>query len=551
MASPQPHLRAGRKALDAGQAKRAILHFTRAIAADPRQAEALLGMARACRLEGRRIDALKALDRIIVTGQASAASWILTGDLLAELREWAQALDAYRHALAMDRGNPMVHHQLAAAAYRLGEADLAAGHLKEAAAGNPGSGSLASLASMIPGVPAASQQEILDVRRQLAKRLAEGSECAGRVRPGPYANPRPRVGYLSGHFNGENYMKPVWALLNHHDRSRFEVHLFSTAEDPSLGFAGYRPDPADRLHAVGSLSNAELAGFIAEQQIDLLVDLGAYSSVERLELFLSPVAPVVATWFNAFATSGMPGIDVIIGDDESVRPEEERFYSESVRRLPLSYLTFQVTHEVPPVAAPPCLVNRHLTFGSLVTGYKIVPEVLDAWCAILRGAPGSRLVLANSLLASRQNVHWWQQRFADRGIDPQRLDLLPPAGHREFLGYYDRIDVALDAFPYNGGTTTMEAIWQGVPVLTFDGDRWASRTSQTLLRRSHLAGFVAASVDGMIATATSLAADPGFPERLAVLRREMRDRLATAPVCDGAGLAAAMESLYADLLEGC
>ena len=499
-------------------------------------------------MEGRRIDALKALDRIIVTRQATAATWIMTGELLGELREWAQALDAYEHALEMAPGDAGAHHQLATAAYRLGEVDRAVSHLKEAESCSPGANSLISLATLIPGAPAASQEEILEVRQRLARRLAEGSACAGRERPGPHENPRPRIGYLSEHFHGENYMKPVWALLNHHDRSRFELHLFNAATDPSPDFSGYQPDPADRLHPVGGMSNAGLADFIAEQRIDLLVDLGSYSSVGRLELFLSPVAPVVATWFNAFATSGMPGIDVIIGDDESVRPEEERFYSESVRRLPLSYLTFQVTHAVPPVVPPPCLSSGHLTFGSLVTQYKIGPEVLDAWGAILRGAPGSRLLLGNSMLGSKQNGLWLRQRFADRGVDPERLGFLPPAGHQDFLGYYDQIDLALDAFPYNGGTTTMEAIWQGVPVLTFDGDRWASRTSQTLLRRCHLEEFVAGSVEEMIAKAQALAADPATPERLAILRSEMRERLVAEPVCDAAGLARSMEGIYAELL---
>jgi len=179
--------------------------------------------------------------------------------------------------------------------------------------------------------------------------------------------------------------------------------------------------PADRLHHVGGLSNLELAECIAAENIDVLVDLSAYSTPARLGLFVSPVAPVVVAWFNSYATSGLPGIDVIVGDDETVRPGEERFYSESVRRLPLSYLTF-------------------------------------------------------------------------------------------------------------------------------DGDRWASRTSQTLLRRCHLAEFAAESMGAMIAKAHALAADPATPGRLADLRSRMRERLVREPVCDGAALARSMEALYAELL---
>ena len=123
-----------------------------------------------------------------------------------------------------------------------------------------------------------------------------------------------------------------------------------------------------------------------------------------------------------------------------------------------------------------------------------------------------------------------------------------PAHHITFLRYYERIDVALDAFPYNGGATTMEAIWQGVPVLIFDGDRWASRTSQTLLRRTHLKEFVAGDVEGMIALAVRIAHSPHTAQRLADLRRHMRKNLCASPACDVLGLARAMEQFYATVL---
>lgn len=549
MASPLPHLRAGLRALDGGLAKQAIVHFTRALAADGYHVESLSGIARAYRMVGRRLDALKALDRVIRTGRATVDTWTTTGEVLGELGEWAQALGAFERALRMNPGSAQAQHQFAMAAYKLGEVDVALRHMREAADSNPEVNSLVSLATLIPGAPGATQGQILETRRELARRLAADSPLAGRERPGPFNNPRPRVGYLSSHFHGENYMKPVWALVNHHDRSRHEIHLFSDAENPSLEFPGHAGNQADRLHHVGGLSNLELAEFIAAQHIDVLVDLSAYSTPARLELFVSPLAPVVVAWFNSYATSGLPGIDVIVGDDETVRPEEEKFYLESVRRLPLSYLTFEVTHAAPPVVPPPCLTNGYLTFGSLVTQYKIVPEVIDAWSEILRGAPEARLLLANSLLESKENARWLRQRFADRGIDPERLTLLPPADHGTFLRYYDQIDLALDAFPYNGGTTTMEAIWQGVPVLTFDGDRWASRTSQTLLRRCHLAEFAAESVEAMISRARTLAENPATPGRLAELRSRMRERLVAEPVCDGAALAQSMEALYAELLE--
>jgi predicted O-linked N-acetylglucosamine transferase (SPINDLY family) len=358
----------------------------------------------------------------------------------------------------------------------------------------------------------------------------------------------PRIGYLSAFFHAANYMKPVWGLINHHDRSAFEIHLFSDSPKGQR-WQGYRPHDRDRIHETSALDNDELAARIKASQIDLLVDLNAFSSPERLALFLSRPAPVTAAWFNMYATSGLPGFDYIIGDDEVVRPEEEPFFTERVHRLPMSYLTFQVDHPTPPVAPPPCLENGYVTFGSLVSQYKVTPPVLDAWATILKRTDGTRLLLANTALKSLHNRRYLAEKFAERGIDTERLILSEPADHFTFLTIYDQIDVALDAFPYNGGTTTMEAIWQGVPVLTFRGDRWASRTSESLLRRTHLQEFVADSVEEMVDFAVELAQSRDTPRRLDDLRRTMRTVLKAQSACDTAALARAMEGFFKAVLK--
>jgi predicted O-linked N-acetylglucosamine transferase (SPINDLY family) len=281
--------------------------------------------------------------------------------------------------------------------------------------------------------------------------------------------------------------------------------------------------------------------------IDILVDLNAYSTPQRLGLWLDPPAPITVAWFNAYATTALPGVQAIVGDAEVVRVGEEAFYTESVRRLPLSYLTFDVRHPAPPVVPPPCCTQGVFTFGSLVAQYKITPAVLDAWAAILRGAPAAHLLLANTALKSLQNREYVRQQFDRRGISADRLQLLGPAEHYAYLQYYDQIDAALDAFPYNGGTTTMEALWQGVPVLTFSGDRWASRTSASLIRHTHLDRFAAASLDAFVQQAIQLATSRRSPVLLAELRQTMRGQLASAAACDTRRLAAAMEAIYRQL----
>jgi predicted O-linked N-acetylglucosamine transferase (SPINDLY family) len=151
------------------------------------------------------------------------------------------------------------------------------------------------------------------------------------------------------------------------------------------------------------------------------------------------------------------------------------------------------------------------------------------------------------MLAEPSNRDHLRARLASRGVAGERIDLEGGAAHFDFLQSYDRIDIALDTFPYNGGTTTTEALWQGVPVLTCAGDRWAARTSASLLRAAGLDDWVARDQDDLLAKASALARDPATPAGLAALRAGMRARLAASAACDTAGLCRALERIYRQL----
>lgn len=519
---------------------------TRALPDDP---AALEKGAAALLARGQFLAALHIYDRLIRQGAASTATWCAAGGALAKVGEYAQAVRAYEACLDRDGGHAEAKHGLAGALFKLGDVDSAEAHFAPAAGSSGGMACWLNLATIIPGCPGADHARIRAVRTRFAQELAAHTECANapaqpvrRAAPGE----RLRIGYLSSFFDRPNYMKPVWGLLEHHDRARFEVHLFADTPQPPP-WEGHRAHGEDQVHHIAALENTRLESLLRACAIDILVDLNGYSAPDRLALFLHRVAPVTVAWFNMYATSGLPGIDYLVGDEEVVQPEEEQFYTERVWRLGCSYLAFDVRHAAPPVAPPPCTMRGHITFGSLVSQYKVTPAVLDAWAEILKSAPGTRLLLANAALGSEENRRYVVQQFAARDVEESRIDLRPPAEHSSFLKYYDEMDVALDAFPYNGGTTTMEAIWQGVPVLTVAGDRWAARTSQTILRSTHLAEFVAPSVAGMIDFAAALGREAVTPARLAALRESMRVRLRTSPACDTAALARAMEQFYTDV----
>jgi predicted O-linked N-acetylglucosamine transferase (SPINDLY family) len=191
-----------------------------------------------------------------------------------------------------------------------------------------------------------------------------------------------------------------------------------------------------------------------------------------------------------------------------------------------------------------------IAFGSLAPQYKITPAVLDAWCRILAQVKSSTMTLRNTALGSARTREFVLSSFERRGVDRERVRLFGPIAHEQFLATYDEIDIALDTFPYNGSTTTMEAMWQGVPVVTFRGDRWASRQSASLLRAGNLGRFVAQDQAGYEALAIALATSAGSGAELAELRSTMRDRLRAAPVCNTASFARAIEDQYLNMASG-
>jgi len=335
----------------------------------------------------------------------------------------------------------------------------------------------------------------------------------------------------------------VWGLINQHDRRGFEIHLFSDGPAAAIQY-GYRPHAQDQFHDIAALSTEAAADRIEQAGIDVLVDLNGYSAPARLPLFALRPAPVLVAWFGMYATSGMTCFDYLVGDDAVVQPEEEKFYSEKILRTPGSWLTFEVTYPVPPLTSPPCAAGHGVTFGCVSPQYKITKDVISAWSAILQQVPNSSLLLKNFSLGYSGNRRFVHDMFEVCNISPERVSLEGSSDYYQYLQTFDRIDIILDTFPYNGGTTTTEAIWQGVPVVTFWGDRWASRISASILRAGGLGEFVGRSLEDYISAAVRLASSPGTPDRLRELRLNMRSRLLESPVCDTRSFARNMERLY-------
>jgi protein O-GlcNAc transferase len=403
---------------------------------------------------------------------------------------------------------------------------------------------LGKVAVYLPSDPKADNRRILKARRRWAAlETAVESPPVLRRRPARARRHRLRIGYVSAFFGFRNWMKPVWGVLAAHDRSAFDVHLFIDRGLPAPG-QGYAHRDGDRVHAIDGLSNAEAARRVAAAGIDVLVDLNGYSYPQRIGLVLRRPAPVQLGWFTYNATSGLDALGYLVADDTVLPAGEERFCSEQVLRVTGTWLPFAVGYRVPRVVEPPCARSGRVTFGCLAPLYKVTGEVRTAFARILRGAPHAALLLKCQALDDTENRAAVYGAFRDLGIAPERLVLEASAGHLAFLRAYSRIDVALDTFPYNGGTTTAEALWQGVPVLTFAGDRWVSRISGSLLAAAGLDPWVCASKEAFVRRAVALANDPGTPERLRLLRASQRQTVRRSAACDVAGLCRQLETFY-------
>ncbi len=368
--------------------------------------------------QGRFVDALEKLDRVICEGQPDAKTWILTGSALIAVGEYAQAIDAGSRAVELAPDDLESNFNWALAHYQMGEVSAAVQRFLRIADRQQSLSALANAATIIPGCEDSSPADILRVRREFGIRLLHEEQPTNPQDPFAYPSAkhqRVRIGFVSAYFHQANYMRPVWSLINQLDRDNFAVHLFADDARPDA-MTWFQKSLMDEVHDTSHESNADLAAAIRALEIDILVDLNAYSIPTRLPLYVYRLAPLVVAWFNMYATSGLPGIDSVVGDPWVAMPGDDTSFSESMIRLPHSYLSFGEIPHAPPVAAAPSSSGAPFTFGSLISQYKMTRLVFDAWSEILHRVPEARLLLGNRAVGSSENRKYILDQFQRREI---------------------------------------------------------------------------------------------------------------------------------------
>jgi len=365
--------------------------------------------------------------------------------------------------------------------------------------------------------------------------------------PDPAWPRRLRIGYLSPDFRDHVVMRFFEPILANHDKERFEVFLYHSHRLKDAVTERLRAQCASWLDCE-DLSDLDLADRIRGDRIDILVDLAGHTSDNRLAVLAMKPAPVQASYLGYPNTTGLGAVDYRITDAYADPPgESDRLSSEKLVRLAGSYFCYRPAAETPPVGPSPFLASGHVTFGCFNNFAKLSADFFDTAAQVLAAVPDSRLMLKGRPLSIAAVADPVRRRFEQAGVDPGRVEMRGwEAERKDHLAIYSAVDIALDSFPYNGATTTCEALWMGVPVVSLVGDRHAGRAGASLLNAMDLGEFVARDVGEYVAICTRLAGDRG---RLQDLRRQLRERLQRSPLMDEAGFTRRLERCYLELWE--
>ena len=523
----------------------ALPYFRRAAELAPADPAVLLNLG-ALLYELNQREAEPVLRRVLELAPDNVPALVNLGAVQNRLNQLNAAGETARRVLALSPEQPDAHGNLAAVLREQGELPAAIQHYRRALASKPESSLIFSSYLLARQADATARPaELLADHRLWEERFAKPLD------PGPAgmfgardADParRLRVGYVSADLRSHSVASFIEPLIGAHDRAAVEVFCYSsTIHDAVTERIRTR---ADVWRETRHLGDAALADLVVQDRIDVLVELSGHTADHRLLCFARRPAPVQVSYCGYPGTTGLSAIGWrltdAIADPEG---EADSCHAERLWRLPNGFLTYQPEVADLPVAGPlPAVGRGTVTFGSFNNLSKLNDGVLDLWALVLRSVPGSRLLLKCRGLGDEAPRRRVAERLAAGGIPEDRLVVVPYTRTRlEHLAIYNEVDIGLDPFPYNGTTTTCEAMWMGVPVVTLQGAAHPGRVGASLLTRVGLGDLIAGTPQRYVDVCAGLAGD--LP-RLASLRAGMRSRFAASPLGSPGVVARDIEAAY-------
>ncbi len=521
-----------------GRVREAAIEYERCIAARPNFAPALSNLGSVRRDLGDLRGALCAFEAAIALRPDAVIPIANCGLLLHTLGRLDEAEQMLRRGLAADAGYATLHVNLGLVLKDSGDAAGALDCLRTACALAPQSAHAHSVLLYTLSFVAEDPAEILAEARRWQQR--HGAVPASR----PAARSerrRPRIGYLSPDFREHCQALFMLPLLEQHDRNAFEITCYSLVAQPD-DYTRRMQGLVEHWVDVARADDATLEERIRGDRLDVLVDLTMHMGGGRSPVLTRKPAPVQIAWLAYPGTTGLAAIDYRLSDPRLDPPGSDECYSERTLRLPDAFWCYDPLDSEPRPNALPALSQTHLTLGCLNNPCKLTERTLRLWAPVLQALPQARLVLLLPAGAARAR---FEVRLARAGIAPERVSFVAHQTRPQYLRYYHQLDLCLDTLPYNGHTTSLDAFWMGVPVVTRIGATCAGRAGLSQLHQLGLTELAADSDAAFLSIVVALARD--LP-RLAALRAQLRARLASSALMDAARFARNLEAIYRSVL---
>ena len=574
------HLDAARLLRDVGQLDEAVKAYRHALVRDPASIAALSELAAVHKRQGQQQQALACYRKVLAIDPGHASTHNNLGALCADLGQLKEAIAGFREAVRLAPDNAVYHNNLGNTLYRIGriaeasacyaraleikpdflfaltqglharrqlcdwrtlEADLA--RIRQALQDDKARGLTPFVLLSQPGISLA-EQLICARRFSQAHHGAQlrRTPLINSARPQPRQGRKLRIGYLSADFHEHATSYLLVGVLEHHERTRHEIHAYSYGPDDGSAMRTRVRRACDAFHDLRKLTDEQAARQILADGIDILVDLKGYTRDTRLGIQALRPAPVVVSWLGYPGTLGEPRMaDYLIGDPTVTPLEHATHYAEKLALMPHSYQPNDRSRVVGPRPgrAEVGLPERAFVFCTFNQPYKITPDMLDLWCRILCATPQSVLwLLAPKDAATQASL---EAEIERRGLARSRLILAPKKPQAEHLARLALADLALDTLPYTSHTTCSDALWVGLPLLTLIGDTFPARVAAGLLHTMGLPELVTETPEAYVQTALALAGDPA---RLQALREKILRQRECSPLFDTARFTLDLEKLY-------
>ena len=524
-----------------GKCDEAIQSYQRSLKYDDRLYQTHVSLASLYRIKERWHDTILHADKALAIKADAAGALLAKGHACLNLRRYAEAIQSFVLILTIkpDDWNAMAGMALVFGV--LGDIETTQALYRRLIERAPESPSARSnFLFQIHYDPEMRPEDICNEHLQYGDTVERRTNSTRR----PFLNSRLpdrklRVGYVSGDFRSHVVSFFTEAVLREHNRDNVELFCFANNKSNDAVTDRYRAF-SDGWFAIKKEPDNKVEELIRDHHIDILVDLSGHTADNRLPVFARKPAPIQASWCGYFDTTGLRAMDYLIVDRVVAPETEQPKWTERPLYLPDSYICYQPP-KLPELAAVPAERNGFVTFGCFNNPSKINSQLVDMWRAILEVVPGSKLLLQHYVYSDGLARERLDRVFRQAGVPSNRYEYVLGGSNYQTLQCYNQVDITLDCLPYNGGTTTCESLWMGVPVVTLYGDRFVSRVGSSILTFSGLGGLVATTPAEYVERAAALAANR---EDLCRLRCELRGHLPQTPVFNPKIFVQGLEDAY-------